>query len=132
PLARPLVLALDQLDAPVLEHLAAGEPPSEPAPGRQPSSRPPPTLGLSGAVVRLFDACRRAQLLVACREETWALLGQHAPLSLQSRFDAPVLLRPLTDAAALRSLVAMRLQPAYRKLGYDPPRPCFPFGDEFF
>lgn len=132
PLARPLVIALDQLDAPVLEHLAASASPSEPAPGRQSSSRPPPAIGLSGAVVRLFDACRRAQLLVACREETWALLDQHAPLSLQGRFDAPVLLRPLTDAAALRSLVAMRLQAAYRKLGYDPPRPCHPFDDEFF
>ena len=141
-LVRPTLLALDEIDSIIAEHEV---PPArridEPAPDSRsgtapPDSRsgttPPSALGLSAGIARLLDTSWRAQIVVACREETWSVLDRRSPVSLQGRFEAPVLLRPLSDATVLRSLVAVRLQQAYRATGFSPPYPCYPFHDEFF
>lgn len=128
-LVRPIVLAIDQLDAVVAEHeVALPRSLDEP-----PDSRPAPSaLGVSAGLGRLFDTTHRTQLVVACREETWAALDRRSPISLQGRFEGPIVLRPLADSAVLRSLVAVRLQHAYRATGFSPAHPCHPFRDEFF
>jgi hypothetical protein len=133
-LVRPTVLALDQLDAAVAEHEAAVPRRQEEAPesSRPSSSSPPSALGLSAGLARLLDVSRRTQVVVACREETWAVLDRRSPISLQGRFEGPILLRPLSDATLLRSLVAVRLQHAYRAAGFSPPYPCYPYREEFF
>jgi hypothetical protein len=131
-LARPTVLALDQLDAIVAEHEVAPPRRIDDAPDSRPSSSPPSALGLSAGIARLLDSTRRTQLVVACREETWGVLDRRSPVSLQGRFEGPILLRPLSDSAVLRSLVAVRLQHAYRGAGFSPSYPCYPFRDDFF
>jgi len=131
-LARPTVLALDQLDAIVAEHEVAAPRRLDDASDARSSSSPPSALGLSAGIARVLDTTRRTQLVVACREETWAVLDRRSPVSLQGRFEGPILLRPLSDAAALRSLVAVRLQHAYRGADYSPPYPCYPFRDDLF
>lgn len=131
-LARPTVLALDQLDAIVAEHEVVAPRRADDAPDSRPSTSPPSALGLSAGIARLLDTTRRTQLVVACREETWGVLDRRSPVSLQGRFEGPILLRPLSDSAVLRSLVAVRLQHAYRSAGFAPSYPCYPFRDDFF
>jgi hypothetical protein len=131
-LVRPTVLALDQLDAIVAEHEAlafrrAEEPPSSERPSSSPSA-----LGLSAGLARLLDASRRTQVVVACREETWAVLDRRSPVSLQGRFEGPIVLRPLSDTAVLRSLIAVRLAQAQRSADFSPSYPTYPFRDDFF
>jgi energy-coupling factor transporter ATP-binding protein EcfA2 len=131
-LVRPTVLAIDQFDAAVAEHEAAVPKPQDETPDSRSSSSPPSALGISAGLARLLDSTRRTQVIVACREETWAALDRRSPISLQGRFEGPILLRPLSDPAVLRSLVAVRLQHAYRVASFSPPYPCYPFRDDFF
>jgi hypothetical protein len=131
-LVRPTVLALDQLDGAVAEHEASVPRRHDETPESRPSSVPPSTLGISAGLARLLDAARRTQVVVACREETWAALDRRSPVSLQGRFEGPILLRALSDASVLRSLVAVRLQHAYRAAGFTPAYPCYPYRDDFF
>lgn len=131
-LVRPTVLALDQLDAVVAEHEAAVSRRADEAPESRHSSAPPSALGLAAGLVRLLDASRRTQIVVACREESWAALERRSPVSLQGRFEAPILLSPLSDATVLRSLVAVRFQHAYRDADLSPAYPCYPYRDTFF
>jgi hypothetical protein len=131
-LVRPTVLALDQLDAAVSEHEAAVPRRPDEAPEPRSSSSPPSALGISAGLARLLDASRRTQVVVACREETWAALDRRSPVSLQGRFEGPIMLRTLSDASVLRSLVAVRLQHAYRGAGLSPAYPCYPYREDFF
>lgn len=132
-LARPTLLALDEIDSIVAEHEVPPPVRSEELPPESRSSTTPPSaLGLSAGIARLLDTSWRTQVVVACREETWSVLDRRSPVSLQGRFEAPVVLRPLSDATSLRSLVAVRLQQAYRTANVAPPHPCHPFRDEFF
>jgi DNA helicase HerA-like ATPase len=131
-LARPTVLALDQLDAIVAEHNLA----SPADPGTELSDRQSLSLAiiqsLSGGLLALRDMSRRTQIVVSCLEVTWAILDGRSMVSMQDRFEAPTLLRPLSDPALLKRLVELRLAPAYAAAGFAPPYPCYPFRDEFF
>jgi hypothetical protein len=130
-LARPTLLAIDHIDATVIEHeLVSPRRIDDSTEG--PPSVPPSASSLATDIGRLLDTHRRVLVLVACREETWATLERRSPMSLQGHFEAPLVLRPLTDASVLRSLVAVRLQHVYRTLGITPPYPCHPFRDDFF
>jgi hypothetical protein len=131
-LVRPTVLALDQLDAIVSEHEAMTFKRSDDPPSSERPSNSPSALGLSAGLARLLDTSRRTQIVVACREETWAVLDRRSPVSLQGRFEGPILLRPLSDATVLRSLVAVRLAHAYRNADFSPTHPTSPFRDDFF
>lgn len=131
-LVRPTVLALDQLDAIVAEHEAMAFRRSEEPPSSERPSSSPSALGLSAGLARLLDASRRTQVVVACREETWAVLDRRSPISLQGRFEGPIVLRPLSDTTVLRSLIAVRLAQAHRSVDYTPSYPTYPFRDDFF
>ncbi|HWO09592.1 MAG TPA: AAA family ATPase, partial [Polyangiaceae bacterium] len=122
-LVRPTLLALDEIDAVVAEYDAPSTRLTEEGAPDSRQSGAPSAVGLSAGIARLLDMSSRAQVVVACREETWTLLDRRSPVSLQGRFEAPVLLRPLTDATVLRSLVAVRLQQVYRAAGFTPPYP---------
>jgi hypothetical protein len=130
-LARPTLLAVDHIDATVTEHEIAIPRRADDVPESRQSS-PPTALGLAAGLGRLLDTNPRVRVVLACREETWATLERRSPMSLQGRFEAPIVLRPLTDASVLRSLVAVRLQHVYRTMGITPPYPCHPFRDDFF
>lgn len=131
-LARPTLLALDQLDAIVAEHNLAS--PMEPS--GELSERQSLSLsiiqGLSGGLLALRDLSRRTQVVVSCLEVTWAILDGRSMVSMQDRYEPPILLRPLSDPAILKSLVELRLRAAYDAAGFLPPYPCYPFRDEFF
>lgn len=131
-LARPTVLALDQLDAIVAEHNLAS--PQEA--GGDLSDRQSLSLsiiqGLSGGLLALRDISRRTQIVVSCLEVTWAILDGRSMVSMQDRFEPPLLLRPLSDPALLNNLVEVRLRAAYQVAGLEPPYPCYPFRNEFF
>jgi uncharacterized protein DUF87 len=131
-LAAPTVLALDQLDAAVAEHNLA----SPEQPGADLSERQNLSLatiqGLAGGLLGLRDTSRRTQVVVSCLEATWAILDGRSMMSMQDRFEAPTLLRPLCDPALLERLVELRLSSVYRAAGVLPPYPCYPFSAEFF
>jgi hypothetical protein len=131
-LARPTLLALDQLDAMVAEHnLACPE-----QPGGDLSERQNLSLAmiqaLSGGLLALRDASRRTQIVVSCLEVTWAILDGRSMMSMQDRFDSPTLLPPSCDAALLERIVELRLRSAYAAASVSPPYPCYPFRAEFF
>lgn len=131
-LARPTLLALDQLDALVAEHnLASPEEEHGPLSDRQSLSLAL-IQGLSGGLLALRDSSRRTQIVVSCLEVTWAILDGRSMVSMQDRFEAPILLRPLSEPAVLKSLVELRLRAANDAAAISPPYPCFPFRDEFF
>jgi hypothetical protein len=131
-LARPTMLALDQLDAIVAEHNLAS-----PAEARaEMSDRQSLSLaiiqGLSGGLLALRDVSRRTQIVVSCLEVTWAILDGRSMVSMQDRFESPILLRPLSDPTILKDLVERRLHAAYDAAGFSPLYPCYPFQDSFF
>lgn len=131
-LAQPTVLALDQLDAIVAEHNLA----SAAREGEELSQRQSLSLsiiqGLAGGLLSLRDTCRRTLIVVSCLEATWEILKTRAAVSMQDRYERPVLLRPLNDAGVLKNLVRVRLDAAYGSAGFEPPYPCYPFREDFF
>jgi hypothetical protein len=131
-LARPTLLALDQLDAIVAEHNMAS--PSQP--GADLTDRQSLSLaiiqGLSGGLLALRDITRRTQVVVSCLEVTWAILDGRSLVSMEGRYQPPILLRPLSDPLLLEKLVQMRLERAYSEAKFKPPYPCYPFRRDFF
>lgn len=131
-LAQPTVLALDQLDAIVAEHnlACAGER------GPHQSERQSLSLsiiqGLAGGLMALRDTSKRTQIVVSCLEATWAILHQRSLVSMQDRYERPILLRPLSKPELLRDLVRLRLDAAYGSAAFSPPYPCYPYREAFF
>jgi hypothetical protein len=131
-LAAPTVLALDQLDAIVAEHnlASAAEKDTELTPRQQASLAI--IQGLAGGLSALRDLTRSTLTLVSSLGTTWKILEQRAPVTMRDRFEAPIFLEAIHDAASIRRLIELRLERAYSGRGVSPPYASYPFADGFF
>lgn len=131
-LVGPTVLALDQLDAIVAEHNLA----SAVDHGTEPTARQQASLAiiqsLAGGLSALRDVTRSTLTIVSCLETTWHVLERRSNVTMRDRFEAPLNLRTIQDAASIRKLVELRLARAYEGHAVRPPYPSYPFAESFF
>jgi hypothetical protein len=127
-LRSPTVVALDQLDAIVTEHhlLAVASRVPEDDVARQLVSRQI-IEGMGRGLMELRDVTRRTLTVVSCLRDTWQNLRQTALQSSTDRYEDPRQLEPLSDAQVAEQLVRARLDEGYRRVGFTPPYPTWPF-----
>lgn len=129
----PTLVALDQLDAIVTEHhllAAASRLPEEHTP-RQIVSRAI-IEGMGRGLMELRDVTRRTLAVVACLTETWENLRGAALQSTTDRYEEPRRLHPLPSADLVEQIVRARLDAGYRRAGFSPPHPTWPFAPSAF
>jgi len=120
-LARPTLLALDQLDAIVGQHTAAsrtGESPEQ-------AAAQAILLGLGNGLIGLH-ALPRTLSLLSCLENTWDVLSKRTITSVVHRFERPSFLQ-VVEGELSRQLIEQRLRPAYRQHAFEPPYASYPF-----
>jgi hypothetical protein len=120
-LARPTLLALDQLDAIVGQHTAAsrtGESPEQ-------AAAQAILLGLGNGLIGLH-ALPRALSLLSCLENTWHVLTNQTITAVVHRFERPSFLQ-VTEGELSRQLIEQRLRPAYLQHQFHPPYASYPF-----
>lgn len=129
----PMVVALDQIDAFVNQHnqVAVSANLPEEYTARQLLSRSI-IDNIGRGLMDLRDVTRRSLAVVSCLEQTWEKLEATALKSAIHRYEAPRLLRGLSNAAMAEHLVIERLTTAYDRVGFTPPYPRWPFAPAAF
>jgi hypothetical protein len=129
----PTLVALDQLDAIVTEHhlLAAASRLPEEHSARQLVSRAI-IEGMGRGLMELRDLTRRTLAVVACLTETWENLRAAALQSTTDRYEEPRRLHPLPSVELVEQIVRARLDAGYRRAGFTPPHPTWPFAPSAF
>lgn len=125
-LARPTLLALDQLDAIVGQHMAAsrtGESPEQ-------AAAQAILLGLGNGLIGLHGLPRTLSLL-SCLENTWHVLTTQTITSVVHRFERPSFLQ-VTAGELSRQLIEQRLRPAFERHEFRPPYASYPFRPSAF
>ena len=120
-LARPTLLALDQLDAIVGQHMAAsrtGESPEQ-------AAAQAILLGLGNGLIGL-NALPRTLSLLSCLENTWHVLSSQTITPVVHRFERPSFLQ-VTEGGLSRQLIEQRLRPSYAQHDFKPPYASYPF-----
>lgn len=120
-LARPTLLAFDQLDAIVGQHTAAsraGESPEQ-------AAAQAILLGLGNGLIGLH-ALPRTLSVMSCLESTWQVLSEQTISPVAHRFARPSFLQ-VTRGELSRQLIEQRLQAAYRRHDFQPPYASYPF-----
>ena len=120
-LARPTLVALDQLDAIVGQHTAAsraGESPEQ-------AAAQAILLGLGNGLIGLH-ALPRALSLLSCLESTWHVLSEKIISPVAHRFERPSFLQ-ITQGELSLQLIEQRLRAAYRQHDFQPPYASYPF-----
>jgi hypothetical protein len=120
-LARPTLLALDQLDAIVGQHTAAsrtGESPEQ-------AAAQAILLGLGNGLIGLH-ALPRALSLLSCLENTWQVLTSQTITPVMHRFERPSFLQ-VTEGDLSRQLIEQRLRSTYLQHEFRPPYASYPF-----
>ncbi|QDV66585.1 AAA-like domain protein [Rosistilla carotiformis] len=64
--------------------------------------------------------------IVACIESTWHILPEICLASQLDRFHEPSVLQPTSDGS-IAEMIGKRLSDGYRKAGFEPPYPTWPF-----
>ncbi len=128
----PTVLALDQLDAIVAEHNLASATSSDAEPTARQLASLSIIQGIAGGLSALRDVTRRTLTVVSSLESTWHILDARVPVTMRDRFEAPLLLQPIRDAASIRQLVERRLAQSYAAHGVEPRYASYPFAPGFF
>ncbi len=130
-LRSPSLLALDQLDSIVTQHhLAAGS-------GMNPQLSDEQRLsksiieGIGGGLMALRDKTHRTLTVVSCLAVTWSILKKEVVQSFKDRFRDEMFLGTVREQAIAEQIVASRLQPSYKQVGYTPKYPTYPFAPEF-
>lgn len=131
-LVAPTVLALDQLDAIVAEHnMAGGAQELTERTARQEASLAI-IQNLSGGLSALRDLTTKTLTVLSCLEGTWEILLRRSQVSMRDRFEAPIVLQPISDARSIRELIELRLAQQYARAAGRPPYPSYPFAPNFF
>lgn len=130
-LVAPTVLALDQLDAIVAEHHSASRADLE-EPNEQQLRSNRIIQGLAGGLLALRDVAQNTVTIVSALEATWRLLIENSAVSMEDRFEPPLLMKLSSDPGHLRQLIVNRLSASFAKLAITPPYEGYPFRPEFF
>ncbi|NGM35925.1 ATP-binding protein [Methylobacterium sp. DB0501] len=84
---------------------------------------------LAAGLMELHDGAGRGMTLVTCLSDSWHRLQERGLKSAFDRFDPPLILEGLNEAAAAAALIRSRLAPAYADAGFAPPFPTWPFSE---
>ncbi|RMD71873.1 MAG: hypothetical protein D6819_00430, partial [Gammaproteobacteria bacterium] len=120
----PTLLALDQLDDIVTRHHLLGE---EEGPSAQAARAI--VQGLGAGLGDLVDHAHRTLVVVTCLESSWDILQKGSLAPHLHRFEPPDILSA-PDREAVVKLVEARLAAGFRKVGFIPPFPTWPFSRE--
>ncbi len=128
----PTVLALDQLDALVMQHhFAAGASVDNDLTDEQRLSRAI-IEGIGGGLMALRDESFRTLTVISCLRATWEILKQNVVKPFQDRFEPEISLSAVRASGIAQHLVQLRLERAYKSTSFQPPYPAWPFTDQFF
>jgi hypothetical protein len=129
----PTVLAFDQLDAIVAQYnLAAGNPDSVERREEQ-NAALAIIEGIAGGLSAVVDQTIRTLPVVTPLFDTWTVLCKRGLEANKDRFHSPPsVFRPIDIAESARIIVEARLSAAYRRIGFRPPYPTWPFQSAFF
>lgn len=131
-LSVPAVVAFDQLDPIVrqLEYEAVVSASENDA--RQEAVANSIISGIGDGLRLMYDVTRRSLFVLACLESSWDILQNRVLRTSVDRFEPPRPLKKLDEADKLRQIVAARMQPAFAKVGLEPPYATWPFAESAF
>ena len=125
-LKHPVILAMDQMDAIVTQHyLGSGIKGGE---GKLEEQKVSQAIieGIGGGLSSLRDVTSRTLMVVSCLESTWEIIRETLSTNAD-RYREPVALKKVGRSSIAREMVAQRLAKAYRKKGFVPKYPSWPF-----
>lgn len=132
-LAGPTILAFDQLDAVVTQlHIATEG-------GDSDSTRE--EVAVAHSIIQrigeglgsIHHTLPRTFPVVSCIEATWGILAERFIDPVKDRFELPPrVLRALPTPEVARAIVQSRLSLTYKRIGFEPPYPTWPFSSEAF
>mgnify|MGYP003638401115 CR=1 FL=1 len=123
----PTVLALDQLDATVMQLVAnsAGEPATDEAMAET------LLLEIGRGLLSLRDKLGRTWTILSCLEQTWEQLRDSQLKTAVDRYEEPPrVLSRMSDEEVISSLIAQRIGAAAKKVGFQPSYPTWPIHPE--
>jgi hypothetical protein len=126
-LTGPSVIAIDQIDG-LLAPLAKAMANSQDAEWQD-------SLLLdhiANGLMSLREATRRTLTVLSVQHATWEVIKRYAIASVQDRFVATQNLGRIPDAAVGEALIAKRLEPHYRAVGFTPRYPTWPVQRDAF
>ena len=125
----PTLLAFDQLDVIVNQFETA----SRGGNTETAAAAKAAVIDIAGGLAALWEQVYRSQVLVSCLQQTWMVLKGNMLAGVMHRFRAePLKLAEISRNETAKRIVELRLQPAYRKVGFRPPYPTWPFAESFF
>jgi hypothetical protein len=130
-LAGPTVLALDQVD-PIVTwlNIAAGGPNCDEMNEEVRVARSI-IEKIAAGLGALRDVVQRTLIVVSCLETTWARLKSQVALAPNlDRYESPRQLHAIQGRPLAEAVLRSRLDPAYRRVGFRPPYPTWPFAPE--
>lgn len=135
-LVKPTLLAFDQVDNIVSNHMHLLDVPDEKSvePHYEASRRLSLNIieDLAGGLMALWDKLSRTLMLAVCTDTSWDILEQRAFRSTTDRFHSPLLLKRLPNSALAEDIVERRLAAAWQAHNITPPYPSWPFASSFF
>ncbi len=123
----PTVLALDQLDATVMQ-LATGV---NIQPSTDEATAEALLLEIGRGLLALRDKLQRTWTILSCLEQTWSQLrGSQLKTATDRYEDFPRVLNRMGDEAAIGSLISLRMGEAAKKTGFSLPYSTWPIHAE--
>ncbi len=130
-LSNRTLLAFDQLDAIVTEHdLSSGRGNPDQWDDTQRASLAI-IQSIAGGLMAIRDKTYSSLSVVACLDATWDIIRERGLASASHRFDK-VSLTGLRSGEIAKEIIAKRLEPAYRSVGFTAPYPTYPFATGMF
>ncbi|WP_100448068.1 helicase HerA domain-containing protein [Glycomyces xiaoerkulensis] len=85
---------------------------------------------LGSGLTELRDVTRRSTVLLSCLDTTWSEFTRATVDTVLQRFESKIWLdNTLPDPKVAAALLEAVLEPVYRRSGFEPPYPSYPFGD---
>jgi DNA helicase HerA-like ATPase len=84
---------------------------------------------LAAGLLQLHDVRHRGKTIITCLFDSWTVLETRGLLPFRQRFDDPVAMEGMNQAAAVKALIVNRLKPAYDNAKFVPPFESWPFSD---
>jgi Cdc6-like AAA superfamily ATPase len=132
-LKRPVILALDQMDAIVKAYdLACLSGKDDTVSSNQQQHSLSIIEEIAGGMSALVNSVtQRTLVIVSCLESTWEILCKTVETN-QDRFYPHRVLTPINRSEQTRQMIELRLKKAYQKYGITPEYPTWPFTKEAF
>lgn len=87
---------------------------------------------IANGLMSLREATRKTLIVVGAQHATWEVIQKYAIAAVRDRFVATQNLGRIPSAAVGQALVARRLEPHYRAVGFTPPYATWPVHEDAF